>query len=210
MSCADRLLVITDALIPKHEFTALLYDTEREKSWTGDQFSGVKVAVWFQRRHENDLYNIAIVQMALTSLVAGVWTMEPENRLEPDFTLVLAGVAMKFVIAETLPPVSYVTLLEKYINITFLFLTLATVAHCLQDFVEGVVCDPDTVCHLDSMMFGIWVVPWIATNVISLAWLRHVKEREVDLVKQLGLTKSAEAGGDGKRSSPPNLHLTLT
>ena len=35
-------------------------------------------------------------------------------RLANDFVLVLAAVAMKFVVAQTLPPVSYVTLLEGH------------------------------------------------------------------------------------------------
>lgn len=76
----------------------------------------------------SDYYNIAIAQMAMTTLVSGVWALDPvedlADRIASDFTLVLASVAMKFVVAQTLPPVSYVTLLERYINFTFFFLGL--------------------------------------------------------------------------------------
>ena len=96
--------------------TAILYTTKPEDSWTGELFSGVKVTVWFQRRYQHDLYYIGLVQCALTSLVAGVWSIDGhtdiEDRIASDFTLVLAGVAMKFVLSQNLPPVSYVTMME--------------------------------------------------------------------------------------------------
>ena len=62
------------------------------------------------------MYYIGLVQCALTSLVAGVWSIDGhtdiEDRIASDFTLVLAGVAMKFVLSQNLPPVSYVTMME--------------------------------------------------------------------------------------------------
>jgi hypothetical protein len=104
------------ALIPNHEHTAILYTTNHEDSWTGELFSGVKVTVWFQRRFQNDFYNIGLVQFALTSLVSGVWAIDGsenvEDRIAADFTLVLAGVAMKFVLSQNLPPVTYLTMME--------------------------------------------------------------------------------------------------
>eukprot|EP01046_Picozoa_sp_COSAG06_P036814 COSAG06_NODE_4095_length_4581_cov_5.947345_1_plen_652_part_00 len=190
--------------IPRHEFTALLYSTDPEQSWTGEQFSGVKCSVWFQRRHENDLYNIAMVQCALTSLVAGVWTLDAEDveeRVANDFTLVLAGVAMKFVVAQVLPPVSYVTLLEKYINITFMFLTLATTAHCMQRQIEGVVSD-------SQLLIG-WTVAWVATNVYCYYKLYSIKHREIDLVRQLNLKKAEGALGSGNSQKGFDTHANV-
>ena len=42
--------------------------------------------------------------------------IDPENlddRLGCDFALVLAAVAMRFVVVQMLPPVSYVTMMER-------------------------------------------------------------------------------------------------
>lgn len=179
------------ALIPGHEYTGMLYTTMPDDSWTGEMFSGVKVSVWFQRRYQNDFYNIALVQFALTSLVAGVWAIDGqeniEDRIAADFTLVLAGVAMKFVLSQNLPPVSYVTTMENYINMTFLFVAIATGLHCLQSRHESIGLS-------DTHVFWIWVTTWIIANLFFLRHVVQVKNREVDLVRQLGLTRTADAG----------------
>lgn len=178
------------ALLPGHEYTGMLYTTLPEDSWTGELFSGVKVSVWFQRRYQNDFYNIALVQFALTSLVAGVWAIDGneniEDRIASDFTLVLAGVAMKFVLSQNLPPVSYITTMENYINMTFIFLAVATTLHCLQS-------QHESLGITDLQVFWTWIIAWIVANLAFLRHAIHVRDREVDLVKQLGLTRTAEA-----------------
>ena len=77
--------------IPGHEFSASMYRTTDEDSWTGEIFSGIKCTCWFQRIYTNDFYNIVIAQFCLTSLVLGVWTLDPVdhgNRIANDFVLV--------------------------------------------------------------------------------------------------------------------------
>ena len=74
--------------IPGHEFSASLYRTTEEDSWTGEIFSGIKCTCWFQMVYTNDFYNIAMTQFCLTSLVLGVWTLdhaEHGNRTANDF-----------------------------------------------------------------------------------------------------------------------------
>ena len=177
------------AFIPGHEYTGMLYTTLPEESWTGEVFSGVKVSVWFQRRFQNDLYNLALVQFAITSLVSGVWAIDiVADRIAPDFTLVLAGVTMKFVVAQKLPPVSYVTMMEKYINMTFGFLVVATALHCLQ------AQHSENLEISDMQMFWTWLATWVVANIVFSLHAIRVRSREVDLVRQLGLTRTADAG----------------
>ena len=57
--------------------------------------------------------------------------------------------------------------------------------HAVQSHVEEFVSD--------TTMFLAWAVSWVAFNVFFLGRSIHVKNREVDLVHQLGLTKTAEA-----------------
>ena len=49
----------------------------------------------------------------------------------------VATVAMKVVLAQTLPPVTYETFLEKYVNRAFYFLLVASFAHFLESHVEA-------------------------------------------------------------------------
>eukprot|EP01043_Picozoa_sp_COSAG02_P018926 COSAG02_NODE_897_length_16123_cov_10.462993_2_plen_88_part_00 len=70
---------------------------------------------------------------------------------------------------------------------TFLFLAAATVLHCLQSYHERLGIS-------DFQVFWAWVIAWIVAN---LAFLRHainVRNREVDLVKQLGWLQATIVG----------------
>ena len=49
----------------------------------------------------------------------------------------VATVAMKVVMAQTLPPVTYETLLEQYVNRAFYFLLAASFAHFIESHVEA-------------------------------------------------------------------------
>ena len=49
----------------------------------------------------------------------------------------VATVAMKVVMAQTLPPVTYETFLEKYVNRAFYFLLAASFAHFVESHVEA-------------------------------------------------------------------------
>jgi hypothetical protein len=132
-------MVATDAIklpdygfLHNHEYSSHLYTTDAASSWSGHQFSGLKLTCWFVRHWQQATYNIVLAQFLTTALVATVWSIDRDNvgeRLGADFTLILAGVAMKFVVSADLPPVSYVTLIEVYINFTYLFLTIGTVFH---------------------------------------------------------------------------------
>ena len=66
-----------------------------------------------------------LTQFVITSLAIGVWALWVDNptaadmlgvssgRLGADFGLLLAAVATKLIVSQTLPPVTYQTLLEK-------------------------------------------------------------------------------------------------
>jgi hypothetical protein len=70
---------------------------------------------------------------------------------------------------------------------TFLFLTGATALHCLQNQLEGVGVS-------DNAMFWAWSISWIVANSLFLVYAMRVQGREVNLVRQLGLTRTADAG----------------
>jgi hypothetical protein len=107
------------SLLKNHEYSASLYHTKAAQSWHGEEYSGLTVTVWLRRKYMHDIINIAAAQCLTTSFVFSVWAIPKEeiaNRLACDFALVLAAVAMKFVVNQTLPPVAYVTLLEQYVS----------------------------------------------------------------------------------------------
>ncbi|XP_013387103.1 uncharacterized protein LOC106156405 isoform X2 [Lingula anatina] len=64
------------------------------------------------------VWNIFLVTFLFCSLSFATFSVEynlPQNRLQLSFTLVLTAVAFKFVINQSLPRVSYLTYLDKYL-----------------------------------------------------------------------------------------------
>jgi hypothetical protein len=73
----DNVMLPDYDFIPGHEFTSSLYRTDAKQSWSGETYSGIKCTCWFQRKAENDFYNIVVPVFALTSLLMCVWTFKP-------------------------------------------------------------------------------------------------------------------------------------
>ena len=70
---------------------------------------------------------ISVLELGLT--VFGIGTNDLGARSQVSLTLLLTAVAYKFVIQETLPKVSYATMLDLYINFCFAFLFCINLAN---------------------------------------------------------------------------------
>ena len=55
----------------------------------------------------------------------------PQNRLQLSFTLLLTSIAFKMVINQSLPKISYLTYMDKYVLMSLVFLVLICVWHSL-------------------------------------------------------------------------------
>ena len=80
-----------------------------------------------QRRAAYYMWNIALPNFLLSALVFTSFAIAPEDladRLSVTLTLVLTSVAFKYMVAQELPRISYLTLLDKYILLSFAFLAL--------------------------------------------------------------------------------------
>ena len=89
----ERIKLPDYGILPDHPFSANLYKTPKERSWTGQEFSGVKCTVWLSRYWMEAVYNIVLAQFAMTTIVVAVWSLNPvhkqSDRISCDFTIVL-------------------------------------------------------------------------------------------------------------------------
>merc|ERR1712142_1083703 len=64
------------------------------------------------------LWNIFLVMLFICSLAFATFSVDlerPQNRLQLSFILLLTTITFKFVVSQTLPRISYLTYLDKYI-----------------------------------------------------------------------------------------------
>ncbi|CAK9008561.1 unnamed protein product [Durusdinium trenchii] len=80
-----------------------------------------------ERRAAYYIWNIALPNFLLSMLVFTSFAIPKEDladRLSVTLTLVLTSVAFKYMVAQELPRISYLTLLDTYILVSFAFLAL--------------------------------------------------------------------------------------
>merc|ERR1712187_1004174 len=77
-------------------------------------------------------YNVFMMVFAITSITAEVWAIKCNdipNRLACDLALLLTGQAFKLVIADKLPKVNYLTIVDVYILACFSFIVAGILMH---------------------------------------------------------------------------------
>jgi len=84
-------------------------------------------------------WNIFLIMSFISCLAFATFSVQPKyvhNRLQLSFTLLLTSVAFKFVVNQSLPKISYLTYLDKYVLLAISFLCLICLWHSFIRFLE--------------------------------------------------------------------------
>ncbi|XP_076443999.1 cys-loop ligand-gated ion channel-like [Babylonia areolata] len=106
----------------------------REFSAVRHRFPILTVRTYAIRRAGFFAWNVLAIMVMICSLSLCTFAISrslPQNRLQLSFTLVLTGVAFKFVVGQSLPRISYLTVLDKYILGSMLLMHLVSVWHAV-------------------------------------------------------------------------------
>lgn len=94
----------------------------------------IYIAAKASRRPQFFIYNIIIIMFSISSLAFSTFTVNlstPESRLPLTYILVLTTVTFKFVVNKSLPKISYLTYLDKYILGSMIILCSVCVWHAI-------------------------------------------------------------------------------
>ncbi|ESN99603.1 hypothetical protein HELRODRAFT_176768 [Helobdella robusta] len=97
-------------------------------------FPGLSVAAKASRRPQFFIWNIIVIMMAICSLAFATFTVSletPHFRLQLTYLLLLTTVTFKFVVNKSLPKISYLTYLDKYILGSMVILCCICIWHAL-------------------------------------------------------------------------------
>jgi hypothetical protein len=139
--------------------------------------SAIKVQIFMERSFEFYLYNTYAIFFLLSASCACAWAIAPEpasngRRMGFDKSILLTFIAFKFVLNNSLPPVSYMTLLDKYIFQNFLFIFAILFAHALQTQVEfSQTAEGDTYLLL---AFAAW---WVILQLSAVTSMLRARRR---------------------------------
>ena len=138
-----------------------------------------------QRRAAYYMWNIALPNFLLSALVFTSFAIAPEDladRLSVTLTLVLTSVAFKYMVAQELPRISYLTLLDKYILLSFAFLALVGG----QNTLAAVIVEERIVDISRYVIEAIFVLIHVLLGALSLHYMcLETKKRDRLLAGQL-------------------------
>jgi len=102
------------------------HHTLREESTTGTIRPVLALSMQFRRDPSAHLFNIALPLFLINLISLGAFAVapdEPADRLSISLTMVLTSVAFKLQISASLPPISYLTLLDWFVLTSFIFVS---------------------------------------------------------------------------------------
>ena len=125
-------------------------------------YSSIEIVV--SRVSEYYMYNVCALLAGLSALSGLAFTCEVRangERLGVNMTLLLTAVAFKQLIAETLPKISYLTILDKWMLLCLFSLSASTVACVLPSFF-----DDDGATGLDAQRVNYMAAAGVVTTTV--------------------------------------------
>lgn len=159
--------------------------------------------LWFVKpcmlpRHSTDSLlcvvprNIEVPMFVLTSLTGATWAIPDDDvadRLSVSLALVLTAVAYKLTVAESIPQVAYLTMLDRFIGLCFVHITLAAVENSIVPALNHPT--------LDTTLGIVWAVLWVATSLWYALAVRHLWKKRTRALESYALSAKIEEYGPG-------------
>lgn len=152
------------------------------------------------------MYNIGVFAFFISLSALSVAGLNPEDfsdRQNTALTLMLTIVAFKFILAQQLPPVSYLTLLDMYIMICFLVIIVVLLENVVLVMLIGY-SDGDVLSRID-MIFNVLLASfWIVGHAILLfapnEWFRH-PWKDIEDRREIVIQRKKAISGPWRRSA---------
>lgn len=175
----------------EHVFTMVSLSNPLESS-AGLVYPRITFSILLERKAGFYITNVALPMTIVTFLSALSFAvnfddtkMETPDRLSVTLTLLLTGVAYKFVVASSLPQISYMTLLDKYVCICFLYICGVLVENVVYPamvarYGQTNIAREVYICVGFLVIFGLMNLVWGAHIYYNLRQ-RHLRHHQVNV-----------------------------
>jgi len=137
-----------------------------------DDDGSIKLSVLAERKPGFYMWNILLLNFFLVmvnSAVAGIHKEDLADRLSVTLTLMLSAIAFKFVLIQTIPVVSYLTLLDRYVILSFSWLFVS----CLESYMAATFLTQQMDDCFNAISASLWLTLHLIIVVGTLCgWFR--------------------------------------
>ncbi|XP_038058416.1 glycine receptor subunit beta-like [Patiria miniata] len=141
------------------------------------------LTMYAKRKSMYYFWNVALVLMLIVCLSFASFAVnadQPEDRLSVTLTLLLTAVAFKYVASQALPPISYLTLLDKYVIFCLVFQCLGV----CQNAVVSAFTTPESRALFDAISAYVLVGLLVIVHAVAVIYLLIVKRRSNHVLHQ--------------------------
>ncbi|KAL4217110.1 hypothetical protein ACF0H5_023565 [Mactra antiquata] len=143
--------------------------------------SALSVKCRAARRPGYFVWNIFMITFLICSLAFATFSVDkklPQNRLQLSFTLVLTAVAFKSVVNSSLPRISYLTYMDKYLLVSMVMLSAVCTWHAI---VTRLLYNRPYADRVENIVLTILSVLYIIYNIgfIVIIYLFPCKKRRI-------------------------------
>ena len=147
--------------------------THAERNEDGIQYATLDIKVCIWRSCNFYMYNIVapiflMVILSFTSFISPC--SELDNKMQINLTLLLTLVAFKLAVAQYIPATSYLTYLDKYVILSFVYLSIVTG--------QGVLCyslDENIQYQFNRISAFAFMVAWVLINIFWCSYIFFIR-----------------------------------
>lgn len=167
----EHHVVNRQSFVDEQEWHLYMHTETEKKELAIDQAdatvrrSALSVKCRAARRPGYFVWNIFMVTFLICSLAFTTFSVDktyPQNRLQLSFTLVLTAVAFKSVVNQSLPRISYLTYMDKYLLISMVMLSTVCAWHGLVTLLNH---DKPNADRVEIIILSVLSIVYISYNV---------------------------------------------
>ena len=157
--------------------------TEKDPGMPDDIYPLYEVQMHVRRRASHYIYNVASVMFLIATLAFSSFifsSTDPGNRLQITLTLLLTSVAFKYVISQSLPTVSYLTLMDKYVLCCIFFQFFMS----MQASISGMIKDKSSRGKFEWVCFYLALIFFVIYHGICIGFALIKRSQVQKLIKK--------------------------
>jgi hypothetical protein len=185
--------------------------SDQAESSSGLQYPRISFMLRLSRKPEYYIYNVCLPIAFLSGLSLTSFGIESDgshlqtsDRLSVTLTLLLTIVAYKFVIANSLPQVSYQTVIDHYVWCALMFMIVVILENIIYPIVLFKYDERHTLADKESYILVVLAGVFVAGNVawfLKVFRLVHEKSRQSQEIVSKEILKRESASRQLKKSS---------
>lgn len=147
-------------------------------------YPGVTITCCVARRAGFFAWNVLVIVNLLSIFAFTTFAVDPtlpQNRLQLSFILMLAGISFRFVTNQSIPKISYLTHLDRYVLVSMMFSGFITFWHAILSRFKY---DTELQGDMDFYAFIVFAICYFFFQLIFILLILYQRQKKLNEIKR--------------------------